>query len=113
VAHAATDAKQVDAKVVAEVMNLLMSRHRVRDLHSLRMICTLTRHGSFPAPAYPLLELPTSVIEDFVGGSGSRHVSFRCLLRALDLHQEDSAAAATVAATAVEAAESSAEAAET
>jgi hypothetical protein len=89
VAHAATEAKPLDVKVVVEVMNLLMSRDRVRDLHSLRLVCALAMRGSFPVPSYPLLELPTSVIEDFVGGSDSRHVSFRCLLRAVDLHAEE------------------------
>jgi hypothetical protein len=104
VAHAATEAKPIDVKVVVEVMNLIMSRDRVRDLHSLRLTCKLTRRGSFPVPSYALLELPTSVIEDFVGGSGSRHVSFRCLLRAWDLHWEIVVAALAVGeATAAEA----------
>jgi hypothetical protein len=62
VAHAATEAKPIDAKVVAEVMNLLMSRGRVRDLHSLRLVCELTMRGSFPMPSYPFLELPTSTV---------------------------------------------------
>jgi hypothetical protein len=76
VSHAASEGKPIDAALVVEVMNLLMSRDCVRDLFSLRTTCKLTRRGSFPVPSYPLLELPTSVMEDFVGGSGSRHVSF-------------------------------------
>jgi hypothetical protein len=58
-AHAAEEGKPLDAAVVVEVMNLLMSRDRVRDLRSLRFTCQLSRRGSFPVPSYPLLELPT------------------------------------------------------
>jgi hypothetical protein len=76
VAHAATEAKPIDAKVVVEVMHLLTSRDRVRDLHSLRLVCELTMRCS-----------------------GPRHVSFRCLLRAVELHWE----AAVAEARAVEA----------
>jgi hypothetical protein len=88
VAHAASEAKSIDAALVVEVMNLLTSRDRVRDLHSLRATCKLTRRGSFPVPGYPLLELPTGEVEAFVGRSGSRHVSFQILLKAFALHQE-------------------------
>jgi hypothetical protein len=88
VAHAADEAKPIDAALVVEVMNLLMSRDRVRDLHILRTTCKLTHRGSFPVPRYPLLVLPTGVVEGFVGGSGLRHVSFRCLCRTLALHDD-------------------------
>jgi hypothetical protein len=88
VAHAADVAEPIDPKVVVDVMNLLMSQDRVRDLRSLRLVCTLTMRRSLPVSSYPLKELPTGVIEAFVAGSGSWHVSFRCLLRAVDLHAE-------------------------
>ena len=88
VKHAADEKKAVDAKVVVDVMNLLMSRDRVRDLRSLRFTCHLSRRGSFPVPGYPHLELPTGVLEAFVGGSGSRHVSFRSLLSVFALHKQ-------------------------
>jgi hypothetical protein len=74
--------------VVVEVMDLLMSRDRVTYLHSLRFTCQLSRRGSFPVHGYPHLELPTGVLEAFVGGSGSRHVSFQSLLSAFALHKE-------------------------
>jgi hypothetical protein len=90
-----------------------MSRNRVQDLHSLRLVCKLTHRRSFSVPSYPLLELATGVVEDFVGGSGSRHVSFRSLKSAFALHREtaaaekaeaDAAAAAAAEASAVAAA---------
>ena len=77
VKHAADEGEPLDAALVVEIMNLLTSRDRVRDLHSLRLVCTLTMRGSFPVPSYPFLELPTSVIADFVGGSGSKLQSGR------------------------------------
>jgi hypothetical protein len=77
-----------DAKVVADVMNLLMSRAALRDLHSLRLVCKLAYRGSFPVPRRPLLELPTGVVESFLGGSCSRMVSFDSMCKALTLHAE-------------------------
>jgi hypothetical protein len=53
------------------------------------MACKLTYRGSFPVPSYPLLELPTGVVESFVGGRDSREVSFRCILRALAMHESE------------------------
>jgi hypothetical protein len=88
VEHAAEAKKAVDAKVIVDVMNLLMSRDRVTDLRSLRFTCQLSRCGSFPVPSYPHLELPTEVLEAFVGGRGSWHVSFQSLLSAFALHKE-------------------------
>jgi hypothetical protein len=85
--------KPIDAGLVADVMNLLMSRTHLRDLRSLRLACKLTRRRSFPVPRYPLLELPTVVVESFLGGDCSRHVSFDCIRWALGLHAEDVAAA--------------------
>jgi hypothetical protein len=57
-------------------------------LFSLRLTCKLTYRRSFPVPSYPLLELTTGVVEDFVGGSGSRHVPFENIKRALALHAQ-------------------------
>jgi hypothetical protein len=91
VSHAATEAKPIDAKLVADVMNLLMSRDRVRDLLSMRMVCKLTAGCSFPVPRYPLLELPTGLVESFVAGSCSNQVPFCCILRAVALHLESAA----------------------
>jgi hypothetical protein len=102
VKHATEEGKPLYTKVVTDVMNLLMSRDRVTDLHSLRTTCELTRRGSFPVPGYPLLELPTGMVDAFMAGSGSRHVSFECLLRALHLHSEDAAAAAATAVAAAD-----------
>jgi hypothetical protein len=113
VAHAAEEAKPVDAALAVEVMNLLTSRDRVRDLFSLRLTCKLTFRRSFPVPCYPLLEMATGVVEDFVGGSGSRHVSFQSVLGVIGLHREDAEAyaVAKAAEAAVVAAEATAAAA--
>jgi hypothetical protein len=64
VAHATAEAKPINAVLVAEVMNLLMSYDTVRDLHSLHLTYKLTYRRSFPVPRHPLLELATGVIED-------------------------------------------------
>jgi hypothetical protein len=88
VAHADEDAKPIDAVLVADVMNLLMSYETVRDLHSLRLACKMTYRGSFPVPRHPLLELPTGVVESFLGGRWSRDVPFHSICRALALHSE-------------------------
>jgi hypothetical protein len=96
VAHAAEEAKPIDVALVADVMNLLMSCDTVRDMFSLRPTCKLTYRRSFPAPSHPLLELSTSVVEDFVGGSGSRQVAFENIKRSLALHAQATPAAATV-----------------
>jgi hypothetical protein len=88
VAHAATKAKPIHAGLVGDVMNLLMSRDCVRDLLSLRLVCKLTARCSFPVPGYPLLELPTGVVESFVGGRWSNEVPLRCIFRAVALHSE-------------------------
>jgi hypothetical protein len=85
VAHADEEDEPIDAGLVAEVVNLVMSPDRVRDLHSLRLPCKLTRRRSFSVPGYPLLELPTGVVESFLGGDCSRHVSFDCIRWALGL----------------------------
>jgi hypothetical protein len=74
VTHAATEGKPLDAKLVVDVMNLLTSRADLQDLCNLRLVCKLTYRGSFPVPSYPLLELPTGVVESFVGGSCSNKV---------------------------------------
>jgi hypothetical protein len=92
VAFAATEEKPIDAALVTDVMNLLISRTHLRDLHSLRTACQLTMRGSFPVPSYPLMELPTGVVESFVGGRCSRDVSFECLCKALALHDAEAAA---------------------
>jgi hypothetical protein len=110
VAHAADEAKPIGVFLVVEVMNLLASRDRVWGLHSLRLTCKLTRRGSFPVPGYPLLELPTGVLEAFVGGSRSRHVSFEVLSKALALHREEAVTAAALVATAAAAEAAAAEA---
>jgi hypothetical protein len=90
VTHTATEANHpIDAGLVGAVMNLVMSYDTVRDLHSLRLACKLTYRRSFLVPRYPLLELPTGVVESFVGGYCSRHVSFDFVCRALGLHVED------------------------
>jgi hypothetical protein len=73
--------------LVADVMKLMMNRDCLRDLRSLRLVCKLTFRGSFPVPSYPLLELPTGVVEGFWGGGRSREVSFRSICRALALHR--------------------------
>jgi hypothetical protein len=96
VAHADEENDPIDAGLVADVMNLLVSCDAVRDLHSLRLVCKLTYRGCFPVPRCPLLELPTGVVETFLGGSCSRKVSFRCICRALALHSEDAAVVAAV-----------------
>jgi hypothetical protein len=101
VAHAATEAKPIDAELVADAMNLPMSRDRVRDLHSLRMACMLTYRSSFPVPRHPHLQLPTGVVESFVGGSCLNKVPFRCICRALALHVGEATAAASTAEAAV------------
>jgi hypothetical protein len=95
VAHAAEEAKPIDVALVADVMNLIMSRDRVRDVFNLRLVCKLTYRRSFPVRGYPFLELATGVVEDFVGGSGSRHVSFESIERALALQAQATPAAAT------------------
>jgi hypothetical protein len=92
VAHADEEDEPIDAGLVADVMNLILTYDAVRDLHSLRMVCELTRRRSFPVPSYPLKELPTGVVESFLGGDCSRHVSFDCIRWALGLHSEDAAA---------------------
>jgi hypothetical protein len=88
VTHAASSGKPICAVLVADVMNLLMSRADLQDLHNLRIACKLTFRGSFPVPGYPLLELPTGVVESFVGGSCSREVPFHCICKALAMHAE-------------------------
>jgi hypothetical protein len=69
VAHAVSEGTPLDAALVVEVMNLLSSGDRVRDLHNLRLTCTLTMRGSLPVPGYPLLERPTGVVESFVAAA--------------------------------------------
>jgi hypothetical protein len=86
VSVAVTEGKPIDAGLVADVMNLLTSQDRLLELFRLRRTCKLTLRGSFPVPRYPLLELPTRVIEGLVGGSCSREVSFACICQALALH---------------------------
>jgi hypothetical protein len=48
--HAATEGNPIHAGLVADVINLLMSRDRLQDVISLRMVCKLTYRCSFPAP---------------------------------------------------------------
>jgi hypothetical protein len=86
VAHAADVAEPVHAGLAADVMNLMMNRDCLRDLHNLRLVCKLTMRGSLPVPSCPLKELPTGVVEGFLGGGHSRTVSFRSICRALALH---------------------------
>jgi hypothetical protein len=84
VKHAADEAKPIDATVVVDMMNLLMSRDRMTNLRNLTS--TMTYRGSFPVRGYPLLELPTGVVESFAAGRWAWLVSFRCICRAFDLH---------------------------
>ena len=70
------------------MMNVMMSYDTLRDLLSLRLVCKLSHRRSFPVPRRPLLELPTGVVESFVGGEGSHHESFACVRRAFALHSE-------------------------
>jgi hypothetical protein len=67
VANAAEEKKPIDVALAADVMNLMMNRDCLRDLHNLRLVCTVTMRGSLPVPSYLLKELPTGVVEAFLG----------------------------------------------
>jgi hypothetical protein len=91
VAYAADQATPLHPALVADVMNLLMSRDCVRDLHSLRIACKLR---------CSLLELLTGLVESFVGGLWSHKVPFHSIRRAFALHREVAAVAVAAAASA-------------
>jgi hypothetical protein len=74
--QATEEKKPIDANVVVDVMNLLMSRDRVTNLRSLRFTFQLSRRGSFPVAGYPHVELPRGVLE----ACGGQRVAARIVL---------------------------------
>ena len=95
----------LNAALAVDVMNLVMRRDVVRDLHSLRSSCQVAMIRSFSVPNYPHLQLPVGAVEESLAGSCSRYnVTFRVVLRAFDLHRTMAAAEAAVARAAVAAA---------
>ena len=71
-------------ELLPELMNFFLSDKKyLRDLLSLRMVCTTTRRRAFPIPSYRHIELPIGLIESFLGGEYASYIPLQYLSRAL------------------------------
>jgi hypothetical protein len=69
---------------MTEPTNLLMNPDALQDLLHLRIACTTTATGTFPVPSKPLLALPHHLVESFLAGDHSWHVSTKDVRAALE-----------------------------